>query len=97
MLFVCERMLLARKSNAFLFNPLDECIICDMLVFLQLVSFKTWRNTLAYGFLNILNSELATIKYQYPNCFILVIGYIRVYLRHLPISPHSDIDEGEGI
>ncbi|MGB8033646.1 MAG: hypothetical protein WCF03_07490 [Nitrososphaeraceae archaeon] len=42
----------------------------------------------AYDFLDIWDSELATMnenkegkkKYRYPNSFILVIGYIRVYL-----------------
>ena len=42
----------------------------------------------AYDFLDVWDSELATMnenkegkkKYRYPNSFILVIGYIRVYL-----------------
>jgi hypothetical protein len=44
----------------------------------------------AYDFLDVWDSELATMnenkegkKYRYPNSFILVIGYIRVYF-HLP-------------
>ena len=45
---------------------------------------------LAYDFLDIWDSELATMnenkegkkKYRYPNSFILVIGYIRVYFHY---------------
>ena len=52
----------------------------------------------AYDFLDIWDSELATMnenkegkkKYRYPNSFILVIGYIRVYF-HLPYGQTEGI------
>src|SRR5438105_9071730 len=57
----------------------------------------------AYDFLDIWDSELATMnenkegkkKYRYPNSFILVIGYIRVYF-HLPYRQTEGIIKATG-
>jgi hypothetical protein len=56
----------------------------------------------AYDFLDVWDSELARMnenkegkKYRYPNFFILVIGYIRVYL-HLPYRQTEGIIKATG-
>lgn len=56
----------------------------------------------AYDFLDVWDSELAMMnenkegkKYRYPNSFILVIGYIRVYL-HLPYRQTEGIIKATG-
>jgi Transposase DDE domain len=56
----------------------------------------------AYDFLDVWDSELARMnenkegkKYRYPNSFILVIGYIRVYL-HLPYRQTEGIIKATG-
>jgi Transposase DDE domain len=56
----------------------------------------------AYDFLDAWDSELARMnenkegkKYRYPNSFILVIGYIRVYL-HLPYRQTEGIIKATG-
>jgi hypothetical protein len=56
----------------------------------------------AYDFLDVWDSELATMnenkegkKYRYPNSFILVIGYIRVYF-HLPYRQTEGIIKATG-
>lgn len=56
----------------------------------------------AYDFLDVWDSELARMnenkegkKYRYPNSFILVIGYIRVYF-HLPYRQTEGIIKATG-
>jgi hypothetical protein len=56
----------------------------------------------AYNFLDIWDSELARMnenkegkKYRYPNSFILIIGYIRVYF-HLPYRQTEGIIKATG-
>lgn len=56
----------------------------------------------AHDFLDVWDSELATMnenkegkKYRYPNSFILVIGYIRVYF-HLPYRQTEGIIKATG-
>ena len=56
----------------------------------------------AYDFLDLWDSELTRMnenkegkKYRYPNSFILVIGYIRVYF-HLPYRQTEGIIKATG-